>query len=74
MAQQSEVRYTHPAVVALRSEWVATHGPAAILSAIGHPGYGAAFSRKVLDRMERTGECAHMAVAREQAAHNASAR
>jgi hypothetical protein len=72
MAQQ--VRYTHPAVVALRSEWVASHGPAAILSAIGHPGYGAAFARSVLGRMERTGECAHMAVAREQAAYNAAGR
>lgn len=37
-------------------------GPARILSGLGHPGYGAAFARQALERIERFGMTAHEAV------------
>lgn len=37
-------------------------GPARILSGMGHPGYGAAFARKAIERMERYGLTTHEAV------------
>ena len=37
-------------------------GPTRVLSAIGHPGYGAAFARRVLAEIERTGHTAHAVI------------
>lgn len=53
-----------PAVQALRAEWVAENigRPERILSALGHPGYGRAFARRVLAIMADTGCSAHQAV------------
>lgn len=40
----------------------AGRGPVRILSALGHPGYGVAFARQALARMDRYGLTAHEAV------------
>ena len=53
-----------PAVAALRADWVAANSgkPERILSALGHPGYGRAFSARVLAVMAATGCDAFQAV------------
>ncbi len=46
----------------LRNGWAAGKSASRILAAIGHPGYGEAFARRVLAHMAATGCSAHQAV------------
>jgi hypothetical protein len=46
----------------LRPGWVTGKSSATVLSALGHPGYGEVYSRKVLARVIDTGCSTHEAV------------